>query len=222
MAQTRLQMRNASFVASGMAGVIETADADQMIVDAAAELYELLVVSFERWFTVSTTNGTTIASGADSFALPADFLRLDGLDFKDTTGDWIEVLPFVFGERNERVMSGSRRYDIVGSTLVVRPSDQAPGLYRLWYTPRFPGLASDGASFDGINGWEEYVVTDAAIRQRDAEESDTAQLQDRKAALMRRIERAAKQRNTARPRKPRDVRGSALRRLLRDRWSDTP
>lgn len=217
MSRTRLQMRSDAYVAAGMsAGVIDTADADQMVVEACGELYDLLVSTFERWYTTSTTSGTTIATGADSFALPVDFLRLVALDYQ-VGSDWIDVEPFNFGDRNQRNVRG---YDIVGSTLYVRPTTLAPGSYRLWYTPRFPGLANDSATFDGINGWEEYAVVDAAIRMRDAEESDSVQLQTRKAALTRRIQMAARQRIAGRSRKPRDVRPGAMQRLLRGqgRW----
>lgn len=52
---------------------------------------------------------------------------------------------------------------------------------------------------DGISGWLEYVVTDAAIKMMQKEESDTSTLQLQKAALIRRIESAAENRDAGSP-----------------------
>lgn len=52
---------------------------------------------------------------------------------------------------------------------------------------------------DGISGWLEYVVTDAAIKMMQKEESDTSVLQFQKAALIKRIEAAAENRDAGSP-----------------------
>lgn len=52
---------------------------------------------------------------------------------------------------------------------------------------------------DGISGWLEYVVTDAAIKMMQKEESDTSTLQFQKAALIKRIEAAAENRDAGSP-----------------------
>ena len=52
---------------------------------------------------------------------------------------------------------------------------------------------------DGISGWLEYVVTDAAIKMLQKEESDTTTLQFQKAALIKRIEAAAENRDAGSP-----------------------
>lgn len=52
---------------------------------------------------------------------------------------------------------------------------------------------------DGISGWLEYVVTDAAIKMMQKEESDTSVLQFQKAALIKRIESAAENRDAGSP-----------------------
>ena len=52
---------------------------------------------------------------------------------------------------------------------------------------------------DGISGWLEYVVTDAAIKMLQKEESDTSTLQFQKAALIKRIEAAAENRDAGSP-----------------------
>jgi hypothetical protein len=52
---------------------------------------------------------------------------------------------------------------------------------------------------DGISGWLEYVVTDAAIKMAQKEESDTSTLQFQKQALIKRIEAAAENRDAGSP-----------------------
>jgi hypothetical protein len=52
---------------------------------------------------------------------------------------------------------------------------------------------------DGISGWLEYVVTDAAIKMAQKEESDTSTLQFQKAALIKRIEAAGENRDAGSP-----------------------
>lgn len=59
---------------------------------------------------------------------------------------------------------------------------------------------TDGSTVaDGISGWMEYVVCDAAIKMAQKEESDTSVLQLQKAALIKRIEAAAENRDAGSP-----------------------
>lgn len=58
---------------------------------------------------------------------------------------------------------------------------------------------------DGISGWMEYVVTDAAIKMMQKEESDTTVLQIQKQALIKRIEAAAENRDAGSPATVADV-----------------
>lgn len=61
-------------------------------------------------------------------------------------------------------------------------------------------ILSNGSQVaDGISGWLEYVVTDAAIKMMQKEESDTSVLQLQKAALIKRIEAAAENRDAGSP-----------------------
>ncbi len=52
---------------------------------------------------------------------------------------------------------------------------------------------------DGVSGWLEYVVTDAAIKMLQKEESDTSVLQLQKAALIKRVEAAGENRDAGSP-----------------------
>lgn len=61
------------------------------------------------------------------------------------------------------------------------------------------------ATVDGVNGWEEYLVVDAAIKALQKEESDVSVLLAQKALLQRRIESAATNRDAAEPARVVDV-----------------
>lgn len=60
-------------------------------------------------------------------------------------------------------------------------------------------LTNGSTVADGISGWMEYVVCDAAIKMAQKEESDTSVLQLQKQALIKRIEAAAENRDAGSP-----------------------
>ena len=178
-----------------------------------AELYDILVSKFEDYYTLSTT--TTIASGSNTFSLPTDFYKLRGLDYKLSATDWQTVQKFNFSERNSvnRSISRSRsgdkavEYRIVGSTMHIEPADNAAGTYRIWYTPAYTPLTEETDTVDGVNGWEEYIIIDVAIKMMAKEESSTTHLEREKAAMLNRIESMAQNRDSGAPESISDVEG---------------
>ena len=60
-------------------------------------------------------------------------------------------------------------------------------------------ITGDNVTADGVSGWLEYVITDAAIKAGQKEESDTTTLQFQKQALIKRIEAAAENRDAGSP-----------------------
>jgi hypothetical protein len=58
---------------------------------------------------------------------------------------------------------------------------------------------------DGVSGWLEYVITDAAIKAMQKEESDVSVLMAQKAALVARIIAAAENRDAGNPATVADV-----------------
>lgn len=58
---------------------------------------------------------------------------------------------------------------------------------------------------DGISGWEEYVVIDAAMKAMGKEESDIAPLMARKTAMLQRVQSIAENRDPGSPGKTVDV-----------------
>lgn len=192
---------------------ISDAELNSYINNSYAELYDLLVSRFEGYY-VKAPVTFTIASGASTYALPSDFYKLKGVDRLLSGNEYYTVQPFNFQERNRRSRTINRTilgssdiaYRILGDTLYIVPDDMAPGTYRIWYIPVYTALTTDGSTLDGINGWEEYVVLDAAIKMMIKEETDVTAMLMLKQQLTGRIEAMARNRDEGRPERISDVR----------------
>jgi uncharacterized protein YdcH (DUF465 family) len=60
-------------------------------------------------------------------------------------------------------------------------------------------LLADTDIIDGVSGWTEYIIVDAAIKALHKEESDTTALMAQKMALKQRIEETAMNRDAGQP-----------------------
>lgn len=203
MATTLLQLRTRARQKADMENseFVSDSELNTYINSGIQELYDLLVATNSDYYLSSTTS--TISNGTDTIALPADFLKLKGVDFY-TGGRWVELDSFNFNERNMDSVNFSIagvevRYMLQGSNLRLIPSSDAGGQYRIWYIPTPTELSLDADSFSGINGWEEYAVVDAAIKCLMKEESSVSTLMEVKAALRKRIQDSAPKRDSARP-----------------------
>jgi hypothetical protein len=78
---------------------------------------------------------------------------------------------------------------------------------RIWYIPRSPELTADSDKLQGFNGWEEYVVIDAAMKMLEKEESNTEALVLRKNRIIQRIYSMAQARDYNFPEQVVDVTG---------------
>jgi hypothetical protein len=194
-ARERADMVNSNFISDS--------ELNSFVNSAYSELYDLIVSRFEDYYTTSTS--ATVASGASSIPLPSDFYKFRGLDraINASTGDYYSVDKFNFRERNSRnrgLLTSTRgvtsvEYRLVGSVIELTPENSAPGTYKLWYVPTFTRLTTDTDTVDGINGYEEYIVVDAAIKMLSKEESDVSVLVAEKRVLAQRIEDMAQQRD---------------------------
>lgn len=174
-----------------------------------AELYDIVVGKFEDYYVVDTP--FTITSG-NTEPLPSDFYKLRGLDYKIDANNFIALDKFNFRKRNilnrSTAYSGLNKYlqyRIIGSNIVIEPEDNAAGEYKIWYTPVVTKLVNDGDLVDGINGYEDYIVIDVAIKMLSKEESSTTHLERQKEALLNRIEVAAQNRDYDQPESITDV-----------------
>lgn len=209
MAQWRSDMVNSNFVT--------IPEWNTYINQSYFELYDLLVTLYEDFFLASpytiTTDGTN-----SSFALPSAFYKLMGVDLglAGGTGGYVTLKKFDFIARNRYVYPNitstflgvfNLAYRLMGNNLMFIPTPQAGQYLRVWYIPKLTQLLQDTDILTGVSGWSEYVIVDAAIKAMQKEESDTSVLMAQKAALLKRIEDSAMNRDAGQPDTISDTRG---------------
>lgn len=199
----RANMENSEFITD--------TELNTFINESYKELYDILVSKFEDWYVSDPTQFTLTSGDSGKQALASDFYKLRGVD-EYISGAWREVKPFNFNERNREGLANrlngfesAVRYRLVGSDLRFSPVDMAPGTYRYWYTPIATEMSGDTDTMDGVNGWEQYVIVDAARKCLQKEESDTSELERELARLERRIEIMSANRDAANPQQVEDI-----------------
>jgi hypothetical protein len=182
---TRVQQRAGMEFASS-AAIIDSGEITDNINEGIAELYSLFSdTSGQPYYLESTTFQTT--SSTDTYAIGtglainvADFYKPRGFDVQFGQNIVVTARPFMWAERNRyRLFSGWSynwpvAYRMLGksSTVAQSPNDsvkfipapQGAFTITMWYTPTPPVLVAGGDTFDGVNGWEEYVVLSAATK----------------------------------------------------------
>lgn len=178
-----------------------------------AELYDLLLTTTygDDYFLTSDTITLTGATEYNLATETADFYKLKGVDIQDG-GVWRSLKPFMFQERNRQrtvsapTLADRYRYRLVGTKLRFETNDPPPsGTIKIWYVPVYTPLVSGSDTFDGVNGWEEYVILDAAAKCLLKEESDASALLQLKAAQAKRIIDTAPNRDAGEPQRVIDV-----------------
>lgn len=183
--QTRVKQRAALSVASNTA-IIETGELTDTINEGIAELYDLFdEVSGQPWYLESVTFQTSSATdtytiGAGQAINVADFFKPRGFDITFGQNIVTTARPFMWAERNRfkfffgwtysqpisyRMMGkGSAVAQAANDSVKFIPAPSGQFTVTMWYTPTPPVLVGGTDSFDGVNGFEEYVVLSAAIK----------------------------------------------------------
>ena len=150
------------------------AEINDNINESISELYDILRGAFGQSYyravyTFTTTNGVA------TYALPSDFLALVSVDIYmggSTSGARYSATPYMESERNQYLgMYGTwnsfgcpAQYHLFGNNIAFIPNPSQGVLVSVNYVPTPTKLVLDGDTFDGIAGWEEFVVLDAAIK----------------------------------------------------------
>lgn len=189
------------------------------------ELYDRLVTVFEDYyvatpavFSVSGTAGSyPLPDGTISFTNPSGnafvapaFYKLLGVDcgLSPNANAWTTLKKFDFIARNRFVFPNvtstflgvfNLQYRVLGNNIQFIPVPAGNQNIRIWYIPRLTQLVQDTDIMDGISGWTEYVIVDAAIKALQKEESDVSGLMAQKADLIKRIEESASNRDAGAP-----------------------
>lgn len=184
------------------------------------ELYDLLVQTYQEYFLTSTL--VTLVAGTDNYPLPADFYKLQGIDYitQNSTNSRWTMRPFMFNERNQYQSSAylfsfsntNLRYLISGSNLKFRPIPIQSGTIEVFYVPVPKTLTASSTpgpteqnSIDAVNGYDEYVILDAAVNMLNKEESDSTALRAMKEETTQRIIKSAADRDIGQPQRVTDV-----------------
>jgi hypothetical protein len=108
-------------------------------------------------------------AGIAEYSLPDDFIYLYGVDLEES-GKKRSLEPFELIERNDYESSSGSDGVPVGYRLhsegKIRflPTPVDAYSYTLLYLPTQTDLSSDSDTFDGIAGWEDWIVLDAGMR----------------------------------------------------------
>lgn len=149
--------------------------------EAYCSLYDTLVSVFQNYYSASTT--FSVSSATNSYALPADFYKLIGID-QVSGSTYTTIFPYNEMERN--------------STLSVT-SAIPTATVRMRYIPTPTVFTSDAQTIDGVAGWEALLVTDVAIMMLDKEETDTSTLERRRQREYARVLQMAQNRDVTIP-----------------------
>lgn len=209
----KTQVREAANMENSL--FVSDAELGRYIDMSYAELYDLLAKTFENYYTLGPL--TSIVTTGNTLSLPTDFYKLVGIDVK-FGGSWYPIKPFEMAERGRWVNANKLAYvgminiayKLMANKIVFYPESSAAGEYRYWYIPMRTPLVADTTSVDGVNGWHQYIIIDAAIKCLQKEESDISALMAEKQAMISRIESMAPARDAGAPKRIADTTTSYL------------
>lgn len=191
----RADMVNSSFVSDAELGRFITA--------SAQELHGLLAQKFSDDYVVSTQTIITVA-GTSAYNLATDFFKLLAVDFHE--GGFVHDLKrYDVKERNfhrNNIFSPNLslpRYRVQGSQLLLLPAPSGVYTVTVHYIPELALTSGVITQTTFPNGWEEYVVVDAAIKCLDKEESDTRAHRADLQRILNSINEAAQNRDAGAP-----------------------
>lgn len=186
------------------------------------ELYDLLVTVYEDYYkapdfvfqTTGDTNQYQLPNGIITDidgAIGKPFYKLLGVDMgiaPNTNNARVTVHKYDFIERNRYIYPNinstyfgvfNMRYRIMGDKIHFIPVPSGAQYITLHYIPRLATLLQDTDVCDGVSGWTEYIIVDAAIKALQKEESDVSVLYAQKQALIDRIQSSAMNRDAGAP-----------------------
>lgn len=186
---------NSTFVATTGA----PAEWTNYINQSFTEIYGLTAQVYgAEYYVVDPPYAFTTDGINSKFALPSDFFKLLGVDvLYGGTNQWVSINEFQVPERNK-------------FSAMNTPIPAAGQQVQLLYIPRPTLLVQTTDTIPdalSMNGWDEYIVVDAALKAMGKEEDDTSELWRRKLALTERIEAEAENRDAANPSRIVDTRG---------------
>lgn len=199
-----------------------TPEADKFITDSELngyvnrsieELYDLIISCYGTDYYADHYD-IDLDPGTESYALPTAFYQLLGVDLEINSNMRYTLKPFMFQERNDfrnypanTYQGPAYRYHLRGNNIIFQPTPTTGNTAIIWYIPLAIILSSDSDTMDGFNGWEEYVIVDAAIKMTLKQEGSVEELYRAKDDLVKRIKAMADNRDSGFPQRVQDVDG---------------
>ncbi len=168
------------------------------------KLYNHVVNRFENYY-VSEQNITLVPS-QEEYDLPTDFFKLLGCDMF-RSGLAYTMRPWSLNERNRVTFSYNGtplRYILKAGKIVFKPIPATTDYIKMYYIPS-PAELTLGSSVEVFNGFDEYVMLDAAIKMKQKEESDVSILAGKQAEILQLIFETLAGRDAGQPQKMTDV-----------------
>lgn len=230
MARTRTlsQLREEAYRRADCEGAYDRhvqADVDRDINQGASAFWDEMIAVCGGDF-LQTTGSITTTASTSSYSLDAlspRFYMLLAVRLNETGGYPLRK----FNTHEEAALREAdssngrpthyqlRRTGAGALSLVVLPEHSAGLTLSLNYVPGWVDLVDDDDTFDGVNGWEEYIVAYAAqkMAKRDGESELVAECEADMTKALSRIKRVIPKRDSHEARRVRDVRGpSTVRR----------
>jgi len=176
------------------------------------ELYDLLVEARGRAYFRATPSTITTSANTTRYALPSAFYRLISIRVSGRGGYCLDT----FDPQDEPMLRDPSvtaekptRYELQPGYVELLPLHRGSLSIIVDYVPVFTDIADSSGTFDGINGWEQYVVEFAAREMllKDGEKSDASDCTQKMAALAMRIGKLAPKRDAFRAERVKNVRG---------------
>lgn len=194
-----------------------------MITSSYKELYDILIQKFgcdyyiAPPFSYTTTGQLDPVYQAQVFPLPTDFYKLMRCEVALNPNDpnsWVTLRQFeaiqanLWNFPNVYTFYGitNLRYRLWGEFLQLVPIASAGQTIRIWYSPKPSQLLNATDIVKAISGWEEYIVVDVCMKALAKTEEEVNVFMMQKAALVKRIEEAAQNRNVGEPQTVSDAR----------------
>lgn len=195
-------------------GFVTDSELNGYINDSLTKLYDLLVGAYGNDY-YAKTQAMVTDFNEQYYDLPLDFYKLLGIDYLIGPQEALTLKPYQFNERNRYrigtfwnaiVGVAGPRYQITQNKISFLPIPNAQYNLEIHYIPACPKLVANSDEFDGINGWEEYVVLDAAMKMLKKEETDVKDLETEKNEIVFRINQMAENRDAGQSFRVSDVR----------------
>lgn len=153
----------------------------------------------------ATSSSSTLTSGQEVVALPADFYKLLWVEILGEDGNYYQLKRFEIAEKPVTYYGLTApwmgiKYRLRADNLWLQPSTNTGGrTIRLWYVPLPTTLSADADTLNGYNGWDEYVVLQAAKKALIKEEQDVTDIDRELLIFDQRLEAMIPNRDQAQP-----------------------